>query len=237
MTGYQHLLDEAVRCLSAELGKNLYSCCVYGSIVRGNYIEGVSDINLLIVLNQSAPEAHEAVACAIGAVRQIDPFILGRDGFPRSARAFAAKFASIKRNYRVLCGADPLADLPLDPVLEKFLCEQALRNLRLRLVYVFVTRQRNKSYHKFLTRSVTPLFVQASEALRLEGRTIPKEFEARIGLLEKEFGIDGAVWRDLLAFKEKPHNLSDPEIVRWQERLFPLIDAVVRWLETKWVQE
>src|SRR4051812_20180825 len=92
------LLDQAVQRLRDELGANLYSVCLYGSAVRGNFIQGFSDINLLIVLNESNPDAHQGVARAIGADKQIDPFILGRTGFARSARAFATKFASIKRN-------------------------------------------------------------------------------------------------------------------------------------------
>src|SRR6266850_1518933 len=172
---FQALVDKAVQALGKELGANLYSCCLYGSAVRGNFIEGVSDINLLIVLNESNPAAHEAVARAIGNAKRIDPFILGRPGFVRSARSFAAKFASIKRNYRVVHGADPLADLTIYPALGRFLCEQALRNLRLRMVFAFVTRSRHSTaYLTFLCRSVTPLFIQFSEVLRLEGVSIPK---------------------------------------------------------------
>ena len=173
----QASLDRAVVGLRTELGDNLYACCLYGSAVRGNSVEGVSDLNLLIVLQESAPAAHAAIARVIGADPLIDPFILGRRGLARSARAFAPKFASIRRNYRVLYGADPLVDFQVDPALEKFLCEQALRNLRLRLIYSFVTRQRHKSYDRFLQRNITGLFVNFSEALRLHGVTVPVAFE------------------------------------------------------------
>src|SRR6185369_6724655 len=98
----QATLDQAVGALRSELGENLFSCCVYGSAVRGNAIEGVSDLNLLIVLNQSNTGAHQAVARAIGGLPQVDPFVLAKRGFERSVRAFAPKFASIRRNYRVL---------------------------------------------------------------------------------------------------------------------------------------
>src|SRR5688572_15108843 len=100
----QVTLDQAIRALRSELGENLFSCCVYGSAVRGNTIEGVSDVNLLIVLNRSSAGAHQAVARAIGGMAQIDPFVLAKRGFERSIRAFAPKFASIRRNYRVLQG-------------------------------------------------------------------------------------------------------------------------------------
>lgn len=233
-TKLQGILDEAVSVLRSELGDNLYSCCVYGSAVRGNSIEGVSDINLLIILNQSTAAAHLAVARAIGGQTQIDPFVLARRGFERSVRAFATKFASIKRNYRVLFGADPLVKLNVDAELEKFLCEQAIRNLRLRLVYSFITRQQNKAYDKFLVRNITGMFVQFSEALRLNGIVLPSAFEDRIPILEREYKIDGQVTRDLLALKKSPRRFSEDEAVVWHERLFPVVDAVLAWIESNW---
>ncbi|MEO6036635.1 MAG: hypothetical protein ABIQ35_15400 [Verrucomicrobiota bacterium] len=230
----QTFVDQALAALKGELGENLYSCCLYGSAVRGNVIEGVSDINLLIVLNQSSSAAHQAVARAIGNQSQLDPFILARRGFERSVRTFATKFASIKRNYRVLHGADPLAAITIDVSLEKFLCEQAIRNLRLRLVYSFVTRSQHKSYDRFVVRNVTSLFVQLSEALRLNGIPIPTAFESRIAVLEREFKIDGQFLRDLLALKKAPSRFSEAEAVAWHDRLFPLIDSVLGWIETNW---
>lgn len=230
----QATLDQAVGALRGELGENLFACCLYGSAVRGNTIEGVSDLNLLIVLNRSNTDAHQAVARAIGGLPQIDPFVLAKRGFERSVRAFAPKFASIKRNYRVLHGADPLASMDVDDGLEKFLSEQAIRNLRLRLVYAFITRAQTKAYDRFVVRHITPLFVQCSEVLRLNGANMPVAFEARIPVLEKEFKLDGQVLRDLLALKKQPVRFSDAEALAWHERLFPVVDAVLVWIELHW---
>jgi hypothetical protein len=234
MSKLQSTVDRVVNSLKGALGNNLHSCCLYGSAVRGDAIEGVSDINLLIVLDESNPEAHLAVSQVIGNNHQIDPFVLGRRGFERSVRAFAPKFLSIQRNYRVLHGADPLKDVRVDPELERFLCEQALRNLRLRLAFAFITRSRNRGYPLFLARCVTPLFLRLSELLRLSGQEIPKEMEARIPLLAKVLGIDEALLRDLTAFKKNPQKLSDEEMVEWHERVFPAIDKALGWMEAKW---
>ena len=122
-------LDPVVAALRADLGENLYSCCLYGSAVRGNLVRGISDVNLWIVLNNSDGAAHDCVAAVLASYPRIDPFVLGREGFARSARAFAAKFASIKRNYRVVYGADPLAAVEIEASLERFLCEQAAPQL------------------------------------------------------------------------------------------------------------
>lgn len=228
------MLDEVVKALREALGDNLYSCCLYGSAVRGNLIEGISDLNLLLVLNESNEAAHQAIARVLGGNPKIDPFILGRRGFERSVRAFAPKFLSIQRNYEVLHGADPLKEVKVDPQLERFLCEQALRNLRLRLVYAYVTHERNRGYGLFLARSVTPLFLRLSEMLRLTKGEVPREFEARIPLLEKTFNLDGAVLRDLLDFKRKPRKLSEAETVNWHQRVFPVLDKALIWMEANW---
>ena len=233
-TEHQAVVESVVVELKAALGDNLHSCCLYGSAVRGNHIPRVSDVNLLIVLNESTPAAHNAIANVVSRRSEVDQFVLARRGFERSVQAFASKFASIQRNYRVLHGADPLAGIKVEPDLERFLCEQALRNLRLRLVYAFITRQRTKVYDKFLARSVTPLFVQLAETLRLQGISVPKDFAARVAVFEKEFGVKGESLRALLEFKARPSRLNDEEQTAWHERIFALVDKVVTWIEAKW---
>lgn len=227
-------LEQVVSSLKTGLGSNLYSCCLYGSSVRGDAVEGVSDVNLLIVLEQSTPEAHEAIGRVIGGNRQVEPFVLGRRGFERSVRAFAPKFLSIQRNYRVLHGADPLKDVRVDPKLERFLCEQALRNLRLRLAHAFITREQNRTYGNFLAHSVTPFFLRLSEMLRLAGKELHKEIADRIPLLSKELGLDEQLLHDMIAFKQKPHKLSDAEMIEWHERVFPAVDKALMWMENRW---
>ena len=230
----QKLIDQAVQALREQLSENLHSCCLYGSAVRGNFIEGQSDINFLIIVATSNPAAHEAIAKAIGNETLIDPFIIGLPALPRTVKAFASKFVSIKRNYRVLHGTDPLASLAVDSAQERFLCEQALRNLHLRMTYAFVVRARRNFYKRFLVRCVTPLFVQLSEVLRLEGMDLPKDFEPRIPLLEKHFKIKGDALRDLLALKSDPNHRSGEADEFWHEQTFPIVEAAVSWVNTNW---
>jgi predicted nucleotidyltransferase len=87
------VLDQVVASLRASLGENVHSCILYGSAVRGGLVPNVSDINLIVILNESTPEAHLAIARAIPSKSRIDPFVLGRIGLNRSMRAFASKIS------------------------------------------------------------------------------------------------------------------------------------------------
>ena len=228
------LAERAVEALRRELGDALHSCCLYGSAVRGDAGDEPSDINLLIILRTSDADTQSAVARAIGSDAQIEPFVLGLAGFERSVRAFAAKFASIRRNYRVLHGADPLAAIEIAPELERFLCEQAMRNLRLRLAHNFITRQQHRNYGHFLANSVTPLFLRLSEILRLSGGAYPNPMPERIPALAAHFGVDAATLKDLLAFKAAPRRLKDEESLAWHRRTFAVINTAVTWIESHW---
>jgi hypothetical protein len=231
----QAALDAAVAALKKTLGENLQSLLLYGSAVRGNLQAGVSDLNLLILLEASTPDAHAAIADAIRGPVRIEPFILGRDLLARSMQAFAVKFLSIRRNYRVLHGADPFADLVIDESLAKFLCEQAVRNLRLRCVRAFVVLGHDRPrYSAFLAKLSSALFTDLAEALRRVGTEIPRAYEERIPVLGKAFGADGSVLRDLLALKASPRTLSAAETKEFHSRLFKLLDAAVRWMEAQW---
>jgi hypothetical protein len=233
--GIQAALDAATAALTKTLGENLQSLLLYGSAVRGNLQAGVSDLNLLILLQESTPDAHAAIAEAIRGPVRIEPFILGRALLARSIQAFAVKFLSIRRNYRVLHGADPFADLVIDETLAKFLCEQAVRNLRLRCVRAFVVLgQDPPRYTAFLAKMASAIFTDLAEGLRRVGTDVPRSYEERIPLFEKTFGADASALRDLLALKASARTLPAGETKEFHSRLFKLLDAAVRWMEAQW---
>jgi hypothetical protein len=208
---------------------------LYGSAVRGNLIAGVSDINLLLVLRESTPEAHAVIAEIIRGEPPIEPFILGRRGLERSMRSFAVKFRSIQRNYRVLYGEDPLKDLDVPEAVVRMECEQVLRNIRLRVVHAFVTfGSVHKRYSQYLIDVTADVFVALSEPLRLEGFTLPADLAARAPVIAEATGADVTILKDLLDLKARPRVLSGPQAADFHGRLFRLLDKTTTWLEARW---
>lgn len=227
--------SEVVGQLTARLAGNLYSCVLYGSSARGDATPGSSDINLLLVLEESTPAAHQAIADVLRQFPSVSPMVVERRGLLRTFRAFAPKFLSIRRAYRVLHGADCLADLAIDTNQERFLVEQGLRNQRMRCVHVFVTLRRNlHGYTRFALRQRTNAIVNISEMLRLSGISVPKDRGARLPVFERELSADVAVLHKLAEIKKDVRDLRAEEADSIHAGLHGLLGAAVAWLEERW---
>ncbi len=217
----------------SALGENLYTLIQYGSSVKNPALEA-SNINLLIVLNRSTPEAHLAIHQAVLKNPQIEPFILGKRGFERTALSFAVKFLSISRHYKVLSGHDILSNLHIPASHERFLAEQALRNLRLRLIHSYVRKGPSNSYLRFVRSLTTSIFVDISEVLRCEGIDVPDRYNDRIQAFTQKFGFDFSILETLLTVKRHGNHGPVPNNQRLHRNLFILIDSILLYVEDAW---
>jgi predicted nucleotidyltransferase len=224
-------LTEVVTRLCKKLGDNLYSCILYGSAVRGSFNPQNSDLNVLIILNESTPDAHREISRILNTKIRIEPFVISRIGMERSFEAFAIKFCSIQRHYRVLFGEDPLHDLVIDERILNFLTEQSLRNLRLRVVraYIHLSSER-KRYIDYINQIMPQVFTDIGTAFRVRGFPVMEGFSERIPLVREQLGDAANVLEDLLALKGRKMALSDRDIFRLHEKLFTLLDRTVTWL-------
>ncbi len=229
----QAALDDLVARLRQTLGDNLVSLVLYGSSVRGGFVPGVSDLDLLIVLAESTPAAHAALGAAIRGSLRIDPLVLGRRGLERSMRAFALKFRSIQRNHRVLHGVDPFASFAVDDGLLRFLTEQSLRNVCLRLVRAYVlfgaTPER---YGQALSRIATVAMVDLSNLPRLAGKDVPQAYAERVRQLGELLGIDASVVGELIERRRGRGQWTDVDALHG--RLLGVVDRAVHWMEERW---
>lgn len=220
------------------LGENLVSFGLYGSAVRGNMVKGRSDINVLVVLNQSTPQVHRVIAELVRHSPRIAPFVLSRWELPRSRSVFAIKFKSIARHLKVLYGEDPLADFAPSQSLLLFLCEQSLRNLRLRLKHAYIHNANKLSlYRQALSRNVTTLFVTLSEVLRCAEITVPEEFEDRPEVIGALLNADASILQQLLELRKNPgRQLSAEQAFEMHSKLFHLLSAALDKVREQWPQ-
>src|SRR5581483_1897331 len=122
--------------LQRMAGRNLAGLVVYGSLARGRYHPGKSDINLVVLLRDisagSLAEIAPPLRSAWRALR-VEPLILMPAEINRVAADFPTKFLDIKAFHIVLAGEDPFVGLEVARAQLRARLEQALRNLSLRL--------------------------------------------------------------------------------------------------------
>ena len=226
---HQRELASFVERLRAGLGDNLHCLAIYGSAVRGAFDARHSDLNVLVVLEASTVEAQGVVGDAIAASRvDISPFVVDRALLPRATRAFAVKFASIARAHRVLAGIDVLAGLEVDAGIARFLVEQALLNARLRAIQAFIRARRSGARHAAFVAALVPqLVTEMSELLRLEGELLPDDWDARVPMLARGYGIAEPVLQQLLQWRTAPSGSAAREVLATHRTLLAVLDAAV----------
>ncbi len=152
------------------------SAVLYGSAVRGGWVAGRSDVNLLVVMEEVGPEALRSLSGALAAWRSADlppPLVLTRTEWNAAADAFPLEMADMKDAYEVLRGTDPVVGLRVDPRHLRLALEREVRGklFRLRQGYLGLADDRTALGRLAQSSIGTVLFLVRS-ALRLAGKPV-----------------------------------------------------------------
>lgn len=129
-------LNELATTLGAQLGDNLVALLVFGSAVRGGWREGVSDVDLVLVLKDPRRDALLSIANTLTVARtafRFEAVILSADEIPRAADVFPLFYDDIKSCHALLAGKDPFAELAISDQFRRLRIEQELREEQIRL--------------------------------------------------------------------------------------------------------
>jgi predicted nucleotidyltransferase len=137
----QGRVEELLGVLRSAWGEGFTGFVLFGSVARGEWTQGRSDLDAVIVgrdLSQKALAAvSEAIAIAEAAVR-LDPLLLEEGEIQRSADVWPLLFRDVVEHRVVLAGRDAFADLVIREEHVALAIEQelreALRELRRGLV-------------------------------------------------------------------------------------------------------
>lgn len=129
-------LEEFTTNLQAALGGDLVGVLVHGSVVRGEYRPGESNVDVLIVL-EKADFAHlEAIGEGVQRARysaRIETLIVTEGEIAGAADAFPLFYDEIKQRHILLAGRDPFAAVEVHDTYRRLRIEQELRDAQLRM--------------------------------------------------------------------------------------------------------
>ncbi len=192
--------------LKETFGSNLLSVMLYGSYVSGDFARGVSDVNLLVILEHSDSERIGLLGKRASRMMRkynITPLILTKGEFINSADVFPMEYADIRERNRVLSGNDETASLILKKVNLRHQLEERLRGSVASLRQVLIASRGRKSV---LAANLKILYGTLKALCRgllsLKGlKDIPPEGAAIIDEVSRIFEIDADPMKKLLELR------------------------------------
>jgi predicted nucleotidyltransferase len=194
-------IDELKDSLVAELGDDLVCLLIHGSAARGEYREGQSDIDLMVVLKDAAPATLAAIANPLQLGRfaaRIEAMVLTSAEIPRAADVFPLLYDDIRRCNLVLVGADPFAALTISDRHRRLRIEQELREAQIRIRRAVIDAQgAGEVLGGALSRKLRQLRGPLRALLALRGRDVGDDFDAVLGGACALYGVDPAALRQV----------------------------------------
>jgi predicted nucleotidyltransferase len=151
----QAVETEFVALTRRVFGDDLVSLTLYGSYLKDSFTPGVSDVNVLVVLSRSVPEALRELGGAGSRLMKryrITPLVISRKEFVNSADVFPMEYLDITEAHQVLMGPDVTAELDIDRKNLRHQIEHQLRGHLVSLRQLAIAAGRPRLFRKILLR-------------------------------------------------------------------------------------
>lgn len=137
----QKLLQTYVKEVKGAFGEQLEGLLLYGSAVRGEFLPGRSNLNLLLLVSSygsAVLKQYSALHRRWNKEQIVVPLFLTEEEVHMSAAVFPLEFLEIQEQHRVLSGRDPFIGFHVktDQLREAVLQDLTSHVLRLRQRYV-----------------------------------------------------------------------------------------------------
>jgi len=229
-------LDDFTQRLKGIYGQDLISIILYGSAASGEFTGKLSNINLLIVLNNTGLENLNKISKIITKSNRFqifNPLFFTEDYIKRSLDVFPIEFLDMKENYIVLYGRDILSGLEISLKNLRFQCEQELKAKLINIKNIYLRSKDKRSLRNLLFKSFTSTAHILRNLIRLKGKVPPYLKEEILSEISKEFQIDTANLNKILVAKLKNLKLSYKEIetlffalVKDLEKIIDIVDRL-----------
>ena len=196
---------EWTKTLEKELGDDLVGILVHGSVARGEYRPGESDVDAIVILKEATFAQLESIANAMQVARysaRIEAMILTEAEIAGASDVFPLLYDDIKHCHFLLAGRDPFSAIEVHDTHRRLRIEQELREVRIRLRRVGTDAAgAREALGGALVRKITQVRAPMHALLKLKGITCPPDLAAVTAKTCEHYGIDAAPLR---AAREMP---------------------------------
>lgn len=226
-------LKEFISQILAFYQDDLLSITAFGSCVTGDYQEGSSDVNLLVVycdLNIVDLNAVANIARNWLRKRSFAPRFLSRRNLLGSANYFQIDMLEMKDANVVLYGEDLLKDMTIDPRNLHWQLSYEIKAMRSRIKQQFwATSGEIHRVQRVLTDRFTSLIHLSRALLYLSKKPIPTGHRQIMEVACREFGIDEKLVEMLFQLKNNQVKLNQAD----GTRLFSGVMEIIRTIDNR----
>ena len=178
----------------AALGSG-YSAVLYGSAARGDFVQGRSNVNLMLVIDELSPQVLRSLGRAFTGWRKASrepPLVMSRVEWHRATDAFPIEITDMQTAYRVLRGADPLHGLRVDRGDLRQALEREFRGKLIRLRQGYATYAPDPAALGALgLQSAATILVLLRGVLSLIGKPVPNDSLELAAAAAAAIGFEG----------------------------------------------
>jgi predicted nucleotidyltransferase len=204
-------LEELVESLRDALGDDLDAIIAHGSVVRGEYVEGHSDIDLLLVLRRDDREKLEAIGPALKLASysaRVEAILFASAEIPKAADVFPLLFGDVREKHALLHGRDPFASLIIPDAHVIIRIEQELRDARIRLRRLVAEAEGDPARIVGpVERKLKQIRSPIRALLRLRGEAVDDKLEAVLRAACAAYGLDPEPLLHLSRSPDKTHDV------------------------------
>jgi Nucleotidyltransferase domain len=228
-------LERLVHQLREAAGPNLLGVALYGSLAKGRYTPGVSDINVLIVVKDANLPALLPLAPVLtAALREthVVPFVATPADLVAAAVLFPVKLLDIQLWHRLLWGDVRLADIEVQPEPLRLRSLQELKNMELRMRLRVVERAgETDAIWRGLVRNLPKLAVTLEVLLRARGVTVPVDRPGVLRQAAQQLGIDPERMDRIACLRRVEKRPDDETVHRLLDDYLDLLAEICHRLE------
>ena len=231
----QKLLQTYVKEVKGVFGEKLEGMLLYGSAVRGEFLSGRSNLNILLLVSSydsAVLKQYSALHRRWSKEQIIAPLFLTEEELHMSAAVFPLEFLEIQEQHRVLSGRDPFigfhvkTDRLRDAVVQGF----ASHLLRLRQRYV-EGGGGDEATTILLPLSITSILPLLRGVQRLLGRPPLAHSDAVISDVAEQLKLDLQGLLDVWLLKRGQISPGPHEVPRFFDRYLEAVTRLTRTVE------
>jgi hypothetical protein len=223
--------EQLIKALQEALGPGLNSVVLYGSAAAGDFVEGVSGRDLLIVAERLGATELAALSAPLAEWERAGnplPQLFMPQELVASADVFPIELIDMQQSRRVLFGPDPLAEIQIDTQHFRTQLEHEFKTrlLLLRRKYLACCGKTDR-VTQLMVHSVSSFLVLMRAALRLYNEPVPAEKAQALEELHRHMIFDTLPFSAILELKTRKQPFPPGEVESLFSRYLASIQQVV----------